>query len=238
MAGSRIDYRAVAGTLVVHPQGWDDTPKIAGMDQSELDRQDRNQAEGGTGDKNPTAEASMVYVANLKKGAAAEARPADVSVQRRPRIIDRMVAHGRFWPRSDLVFVDAPGTGFSRIAGKDKEKAFYGVDADAYAFAEFITAFLSKYGQWNSPKYLFGESYGVLINLLETKRYIDFNGVVRLSQILNSTSAPTDHNSIPASICPISCRCRLMRQPPGIITSWRAASRICRRSWRRSSISP
>jgi carboxypeptidase C (cathepsin A) len=24
----------------------------------------------------------------------------------------------------DLVFVDAPGTGFSRIAGKDKEKAF------------------------------------------------------------------------------------------------------------------
>lgn len=100
MAGSRIDYRAVAGTLVVHPQGWDDTPKIAGMDQSELDRQDRNQAEGGTGDKNPTAEASMVYVANLKKGAAAEARPADVSVPRRPRIIDRMVAHGCFWPQA------------------------------------------------------------------------------------------------------------------------------------------
>jgi carboxypeptidase C (cathepsin A) len=40
---------------------------------------------------------------------------------------------------SDLVFVDAPGTGFSRIAGKDKEKAFYGTDADAYAFAEFIS---------------------------------------------------------------------------------------------------
>ena len=45
------------------------------------------------------------------------------------------------------MFVDAPGTGFSRIAGKDKEKAFYGVDADAYAFAELITAFLSKYNQ-------------------------------------------------------------------------------------------
>ena len=29
---------------------------------------------------------------------------------------------------SDLVFVDAPGTGFSRIAGKNKEKEFYGVD--------------------------------------------------------------------------------------------------------------
>ena len=91
---------------------------------------------------------------------------------------------------SDLVFVDAPGTGFSRISGKDKEKAFYGVDADAHAFAEFITGFLSKYSRWNSPKYLFGESYGTtrsaaLINLLETDRHVDFNGVILLSQILN-----------------------------------------------------
>ena len=61
---------------------------------------------------------------------------------------------------SDLVFVDAPGTGFSRISGKDNEKAFYGVDQDAQAFADFITQFLAKYGRWNSPKYLFGESYG------------------------------------------------------------------------------
>ncbi len=36
---------------------------------------------------------------------------------------------------SDLVFVDAPGTGFSRISGQDKEKAFYGIDEDAHAFA-------------------------------------------------------------------------------------------------------
>jgi carboxypeptidase C (cathepsin A) len=45
---------------------------------------------------------------------------------------------------TDLVFIDAPGTGFSRIAGKDKEKAFFGVDPDAYAFAEFISEFLSN----------------------------------------------------------------------------------------------
>ena len=76
---------------------------------------------------------------------------------------------------SDLVFVDAPGTGFGRIAGKDREKAFYGVDQDAQAFADFIVQFLAKYGRWNSPKYLFGESYGttrsaVLANVLETER--------------------------------------------------------------------
>lgn len=96
---------------------------------------------------------------------------------------------------TDLVFIDAPGTGFSRIAGKDKEKAFFGVDQDAYAFAEFISQFLSKYGRWNSPKYLFGESYGtprsaVLINQLQAERSIDFNGVVLLSQILNFDLSP------------------------------------------------
>jgi carboxypeptidase C (cathepsin A) len=96
---------------------------------------------------------------------------------------------------TDLVFIDAPGTGFSRIAGKDKEKAFFGVDQDAYAFSEFISQFLSKYGRWNSPKYLFGESYGtprsaVLINQLESDRAIDFNGVILLSQILNFDLSP------------------------------------------------
>ena len=90
---------------------------------------------------------------------------------------------------SDLVFVDAPGTGFSRVAGTDKEKAFYGVDQDAQAFADFIVQFLSKYGRWNSPKYLFGESYGttraaVLANVLQNERALDLNGVILLSQIL------------------------------------------------------
>jgi len=58
--------------------------------------------------------------------------------------------------------------------------------------------FLSQYGRWNSPKYLFGESYGttrsaVLANLLETDRLVDLNGVILLSQILNfdlSADAP------------------------------------------------
>ncbi|MGH8229902.1 MAG: S10 family peptidase, partial [Steroidobacteraceae bacterium] len=91
---------------------------------------------------------------------------------------------------SDLVFVDAPGTGFGRLQGKDAKKAFFGADPDVHAFSEFIQQFLSKYGRWNSPKYLFGESYGTprsanLINVLETHDDTDFNGVILLSQILN-----------------------------------------------------
>ena len=53
---------------------------------------------------------------------------------------------------SDLVFIDAPGTGFSRIYGKDASKAFYGTDPDAHAFDRFIRRFLSKYDRWNSPE--------------------------------------------------------------------------------------
>ncbi len=88
---------------------------------------------------------------------------------------------------SDLVFIDAPGTGLSRILGKDKEKAFWGTDQDAHAFDRFIRRFLSKYNRWNSPKYLFGESYGttrsaVVSNLLQN---VDLNGVMLLSQILS-----------------------------------------------------
>jgi carboxypeptidase C (cathepsin A) len=66
---------------------------------------------------------------------------------------------------SDLVFVDAMGTGFSRIIGKSEggagsAKMFYGTDPDARAFEQFIVRFLSRYDRWNSPKYLIGESYG------------------------------------------------------------------------------
>jgi carboxypeptidase C (cathepsin A) len=96
---------------------------------------------------------------------------------------------------SDLVFVDAMGTGFSRILGKDEggvgtPKEFYGVDPDAKAFAQFISQFLSRYGRWNSPKYLIGESYGTtrsaaVANVLEQDDNIDLNGIVLLSTILN-----------------------------------------------------
>jgi carboxypeptidase C (cathepsin A) len=99
---------------------------------------------------------------------------------------------------SDLVFVDAPGTGFGHLRGADKEKAFYGVDQDAHAFASFIVDFLSRHRRWNSPKYLFGESYGTtraaaLASILQTEQELDLNGVILLSQILNfdnSADAP------------------------------------------------
>ena len=57
---------------------------------------------------------------------------------------------------TDLVFMDAPGTGFGKIldkdaGGKGEAKDFYGVDQDGKAFTQFIERFLTKYGRWNSP---------------------------------------------------------------------------------------
>lgn len=90
---------------------------------------------------------------------------------------------------ADLVFIDAPGTGYSRVMGKDAYKAFYGIDQDAGAFQRFIRRFLTKYDRWNSPRFLFGESYGttrdaVLAAALQ-RHGVDLNGVVFLSQILS-----------------------------------------------------
>ena len=207
VGGTVVNYDAYAGTLVVHPKGWDDVPQNADKD-----------------DKSQPAEASMFYVAYFKTDAPSTQRPVTFLYNGGPGSSTVWLHMGAFGPRrvvtaddshtpaapysvvnndyslldvSDLVFVDAPGTGFSRIAGKDREKAFYGVDQDAQAFADFVTQFLGKYGRWNSPKYMFGESYGttrsaVLANALETERDLDFNGVILLSQILNFNLSADD----------------------------------------------
>jgi carboxypeptidase C (cathepsin A) len=100
-------------------------------------------------------------------------------------------------PESDLVFIDAPSTGFGHLRGTDKDKAFWGIDQDAHAFANFIEQFLSRHGRWNSPKYLFGESYGttrsaVLAKVLQDEKSIDLNGVILLSQILSFDDSADD----------------------------------------------
>jgi carboxypeptidase C (cathepsin A) len=200
IGGKTIDYDAYAGTLVVHPKDWDDVPQNADPDP-----------------KNKAPEASMFYVAYIKSDSKGAPRPVTFFYNGGPGSSTVWLHMGAFGPKrvvtsddthtpaapysvvnneyslldaTDLVFIDAPGTGFSRLTGKDKEKAFYGVDQDAWAFSDFIAQFLAKYGRWNSSKYLFGESYGttrsaVLANLLETERDVDFNGIILLSQILN-----------------------------------------------------
>jgi carboxypeptidase C (cathepsin A) len=90
---------------------------------------------------------------------------------------------------TDLVFVDAVGTGYSRISGKGKASDFFGVDEDAKAFEQFIRRWVTTNGRWASPKFLFGESYGTtraadVVNRLQDDG-MAIDGVVLLSSALD-----------------------------------------------------
>ena len=87
--------------------------------------------------------------------------------------------------QSDLVFVDAVGAGFSRPVGKGTIRDFAGTDQDVRAFHKFIYRYVTTNHRWNSPKFLFGESYGTtrsaaLVDALENSG-MSFNGVILMS---------------------------------------------------------
>jgi len=208
--GKAIAYRAVAGTLTVGSNDTQDA--MLGLDGKYLPG---SAIDLPAKPEDQPATARMYYVAYFMKDAPKN-RPITFLYNGGPGSSTMYLHMGAFGPMrvvvpadaqrqegapypivsnqyslldaSDLVFIDAPGTGFSRVYGKDAGKAFYGTDPDAHAFDRFIRRFLTKYDRWNSPKYLFGESYGttrtaVLTNLLQ--RHLDLNGSVFLSQILN-----------------------------------------------------
>jgi carboxypeptidase C (cathepsin A) len=246
--GSSVGYHAIAGTIIVHPKGWDDVTQSVEEEPGAPPNPETETAQKGPqAQKEPSARASMFYVYYAKSGEKPENRPITFLYNGGPGSSTVWLHMGAFGPRrvitandthtpaapyqlvnndyslldaSDLVFIDAPGTGFSRVTGKDKEKSFYGVDPDAWAFAEFITGFLTKYGRWNSPKYLFGESYGtprsaVLVNMLETDRSLDFNGVMLLSQILSFDMSADEPDSNPGVDLPY-----MVALPTYAATAW------------------
>ncbi|GAB3251321.1 S10 family peptidase [Chitinimonas naiadis] len=93
---------------------------------------------------------------------------------------------------SDLVFVDAVGTGYTQAIAPNTNQQFWGVDADAAVFRDFVTRYLTVNQRTASPKYLFGESYGtlrsaLLADLLESAG-TRLSGVILQSSIMNYNS--------------------------------------------------
>ena len=93
-----------------------------------------------------------------------------------------------FLDATDLVFVDAISTGFSRPAPGENTAQFYGVLQDATFFADFIYQFLTRNERWASPKFLIGESYGTtrsaqLSLVLQQRHQIYLNGIALLSSV-------------------------------------------------------
>jgi carboxypeptidase C (cathepsin A) len=217
VGGQHIAYNAIAGIITVGATDTQDSQ--LGMDgKPEPGTQLANSEPKDPKDAEPTAR--MFYVAYFKQNAKPEDRPITFFYNGGPGSSTVWLHMGSLGPKhvvtsgdthlpaapytmvdnanslldvSDVVFIDMPGTGFGRLMGKDAEKAFWGVDQDANAFARFIARFLVKYNRWNSPKYIFGESYGttrsaVLSDILENSKSIDLNGVILLSQIFNFTT--------------------------------------------------
>ena len=140
--------------------------------------------------------------------------PGDVLLERRPGNGDDVAAQARTvrcaWPcrrtrrcppgtplvpnpesmldMSDLVFIDAVGTGYSQITGKGTPKTFYGIDEDAKAFDGIIRAWTTDNDRWASPKFLFGESYGTMRAAAVAAPAADgmaLNGIILLSSAID-----------------------------------------------------
>src|SRR5579872_7195622 len=105
--------------------------------------------------------------------------------------------------KSDVVLVDAIGTGFSRAETAEVMKQFWGIKGDIDAFSEFIRMYISRYERWTSPLFLLGESYGTtrsagIAGKLAEDDGLSFNGITLLSTVLNFQSlADTKTNDQP-----------------------------------------
>jgi len=101
---------------------------------------------------------------------------------------------------SDLVFIDAPTTGLSRLLGKAENKDVMGVDPDIDVFTRTVQRYLTKYQRWNSPKFIIGESYGttraagLVDSLLNVG--VQVNGVTFMSTVFNFADFQGDQSMI------------------------------------------
>jgi len=102
---------------------------------------------------------------------------------------------------TDLVFIDPIGTGLSRLIDEEKKDAkedkedkdeYWKLKRDLESLSEFMRKYLSKFGLWESPVYLAGESYGgfrvgKLVKMLQKDYGIGLSGAILISPALEFT---------------------------------------------------
>lgn len=187
IGGRTIPYKATAGTILLKDDKDEPNASIFYVAYVRSDVKELSQRplsflyNGGPGSSS----------AWLHMGAFGPRRVATLNAEATPpapyRLDDNEYS---LLDKSDLVFIDPVGTGFSRAVGKAKDKDFWGIDQDVKSLAQFITSYVSRNNRWNSPKFLVGESYGTfrnaaLVNYLQSHSGMDFNGVVMVSMVLD-----------------------------------------------------
>ncbi|HEY4350137.1 MAG TPA: peptidase S1 [Paraburkholderia sp.] len=175
-------------------------------------------------------DAKMFYVAFTQDGQKEEARPLTFFYNGGPGSSSVFVLLGSFAPRrirtsmpnftppapyqmednpdslidtSDLIFINPVGTGYSAAIAPRKNRDFWGVDQDADSIKQFIKRYLTKNNRWNSPKFLFGESYGTARSCVLAYRLhedgVDLNGVTLQSSILDYMQAGNPVGALPTA---------------------------------------
>jgi carboxypeptidase C (cathepsin A) len=185
VSGAKIDYEATAGNLVLKTE------------------------EG-------KATSSVFFIAYTKLGEEAARRPVMFTFNGGPGSSSVWLHMGAFGPRrvpvgdvgepivppyrlsenahclldvTDLVFIDPVSTGYSRPAPGQDGKEFHGVQQDIRSVGEFIRLYLTRFGRWDSPRFVAGESYGTTraagLSGHLPGQGIDLNGVILISAVLN-----------------------------------------------------
>jgi carboxypeptidase C (cathepsin A) len=154
LAGRTIRYRSTAGTLTIRDKEGKPTasvfyvaytsPRVAGRPRPVTFFYN-----GGPGSASLWLHMGSFAPMRVQTAGPEYIKPAPYAFAPNPdTLIDR----------TDLVFIDAVGSGYSRPLGAAKPADFYGVDQDVDAFAKAILRYATKYARWNDPKFIFGES--------------------------------------------------------------------------------
>jgi carboxypeptidase C (cathepsin A) len=187
IGGQTIPYKAIAGTILLKNEKDEPQALIYSTSYVRTDTKEVAQRpisfiyNGGPG-------SASVW---LHMGAFGPRRVLTANAESTPPPPYKLTDNtGTLLDKTDMVFIDPVGTGFSHAVGKAQDKDFWGVDQDVKSLAQFITMYVSRNGRWNSPKFLIGESYGTfrsaaLGNHLQAHEGMDFNGIVLISSVLD-----------------------------------------------------
>jgi carboxypeptidase C (cathepsin A) len=228
-----IAYKATASTTLIKDDKGDPTASIFTIAYARSDVKDMSQRpisfvyNGGPG-------SSSIW---LHMGAFGPRRVVTTDAGPTPPPPFKLVDNADcLLDKTDLVFVDPVGTGFSRAVGKAKDKDFWGIDQDVKSLAQFIATYISRNGRWNSPKFLIGESYGTfrsaaLGNYLQNHNGMYFNGIDLISSVLDlSTISFPPGDDMPyifylPSYAATAAYHKMLKEPPSDLNAFLAEAR-------------
>lgn len=194
IGGQRIDYTATAGTLVLETEEGEPRASmfyVAYTRNGVADPAKRPLTfsfNGGPGSSSVWLHLGTLGPRRVAMDDEGHALPPPYRLEENPYSLLDL---------TDLVFIDPVSTGFSRPAPGVEAGEFHGVEKDVESVGELIRRWTSENGRWASPKYLIGESYGTtraagLVNHLQDRHGLYFNGVMLVSSILNFGTARFD----------------------------------------------